>query len=167
MSGAKALHDDLYDHLEWADAEIWRSVDGLDEPLDATLQATLNHLHMVQHAFLGIWRDEPFDAEAIGELAGPELMHWARTFYPGARDVLRSADLGEVATLPWGRAVAERLGIEPQSTTLSDTLVQVYVHTAHHRGQVSSRLRELGATPPTVDYIAWIWRGRPSASWPE
>lgn len=166
MPTATALLEDLYFHLEWADAEIWRAVSGLDEPYDWELQQRLNHLHMVQGAFLATWRREPFDAKAVEALGGPDLMAWARRFYPQAHEVFREADLSRVAELPWTRQASERLGVEPQRTTLRDTLLQVYTHTAHHRGQIMTRLRELGAAPPNVDYIAWIWRGRPPASWP-
>jgi uncharacterized damage-inducible protein DinB len=34
------------------------------------------------------------------------------------------------------------------------------------RAQVNTRLRELGATPPLVDFIAWAWFGKPAAEWP-
>jgi hypothetical protein len=27
------------------------------------------------------------------------------------------------------------------------------------------RLRELGTTPPLVDFIAWAWAGKPSPDW--
>ena len=42
---------------------------------------------------------------------------------------------------------------------------QVASHSTYHRGQVNARLREVGGTPPLVDYIAWIWFGRPAPNW--
>jgi uncharacterized damage-inducible protein DinB len=45
-------------------------------------------------------------------------------------------------------------------------MLQVALHSVHHRAQVSMRLRELAAAPPQVDYIDWLWRGRPAAEWP-
>lgn len=50
--------------------------------------------------------------------------------------------------------------------TLAESIAQVALHTAHHRGQVCSRLRMLGVEPPTVDFIVWLWGGRPAAAWP-
>jgi len=41
----------------------------------------------------------------------------------------------------------------------------VALHSLYHRGQVNARLREVGGTPPLVDYIAWLWFGRPAAEW--
>ena len=35
-------------------------------------------------------------------------------------------------------------------------------HSTYHRGQVNARLREIGAEPPLVDYIAWLWFDRPA-----
>jgi hypothetical protein len=29
----------------------------------------------------------------------------------------------------------------------------------------STRLREVGGTPPTIDFVLWIWKGRPKAEW--
>jgi len=44
-----------------------------------------------------------------------------------------------------------------------EALTQMAMHSQWHRGQNATRLRELGAQPPTVDLIAWYWKGRPSA----
>jgi uncharacterized damage-inducible protein DinB len=40
------------------------------------------------------------------------------------------------------------------------------MHTVYHRGQVNARVRALGGEPPLVDYIAWLWLGRPAPEWP-
>jgi uncharacterized damage-inducible protein DinB len=34
-------------------------------------------------------------------------------------------------------------------------LLQAVLHSQHHRGQIATRLRDLGGCPPTVDYIVW------------
>jgi uncharacterized damage-inducible protein DinB len=39
------------------------------------------------------------------------------------------------------------------------------MHSAYHRGQVASQLRELGGEPPLTDFVAWIWLDRPPADW--
>jgi uncharacterized damage-inducible protein DinB len=44
--------------------------------------------------------------------------------------------------------------------TLAEALMQVVMHSQNHRGQCLSRLRELGAAPPTLDFIRWV-RDRP------
>ena len=48
-------------------------------------------------------------------------------------------------------------GRPPGAHTLGESVLQVAMHSQHHRGQVCRRLREVGATPPYVDYIIWLW----------
>jgi uncharacterized damage-inducible protein DinB len=70
--------------------------------------------------------------------------------------VLTDAHLAESIDIPWFRN-------PPLSLTVTEALTQMAMHSQHHRGQNASRLRELGAVPPTVDLIVWYWKGRPSA----
>lgn len=158
---------DQYRQMEWADASVWRAVLELEGAAEA-LQERLHHIHQVQRIFLSIWRGEAVDLHAGQELKGKDLASWARECYPQARAFLADSKeaLDRPVVLPWGQQVAERLGIEPAVTTLRDTAAQVYTHTAHHRGQVVTKLRELGGNPPLTDFIAWVWRGRAEAEWP-
>jgi uncharacterized damage-inducible protein DinB len=55
---------------------------------------------------------------------------------------------------------------EPALTiTVGEALTQCAMHSQWHRGQNATRLRELGATPPTGDLIVWYWKGRPVPAW--
>ncbi|MDH4065177.1 MAG: DinB family protein [Acidobacteriota bacterium] len=166
----RALFADLYSHMEWADAAVWSAVLASETAQgDESTCARLHHIHLVQRAFLSIWRAEPVDRTAGDGLAPRDLAAWARSYYPLARAILTEVPdeaLDRVVHVPWTKQVSERLGFEPAPTTLAETVVQVYTHTGHHRGQVISRLRELGSAPPLVDYIAWLWQRRPAARWP-
>ena len=44
-----------------------------------------------------------------------------------------------------------------------DILQHLTLHSAHHRGQLATRLRELGVAPPQVDYIFWVRGVKPDA----
>ncbi|NNE35299.1 MAG: hypothetical protein HKN13_08690, partial [Rhodothermales bacterium] len=91
-----------------------------------------------------------------------------RTFYPALRQILRDLqdyDLKTTITVPWAKFFARSLGHEPADTSLGDTLMQVALHTQHHRAQISTYLRELDVSPPMVDYIGWVWSGRPDPEW--
>lgn len=44
-----------------------------------------------------------------------------------------------------------------------DILQHLLLHSAHHRGQIAARLRELGVAPPQVDYIFWARQDAPTA----
>ena len=50
--------------------------------------------------------------------------------------------------------------------TMGETLLQVVNHSTYHRGQINSRLREVGGTPPMTDFIAWVGLGKPVVDWP-
>ena len=167
---SRELLQDLLRHMEWADARVWAAVPTAS-PHDARLYELLMHIHMVQHAFLTIWKGA--DVNVLFEHSkGLHLMTdvraWARDYYAEAHTFFSAADdsrLDHVVQLPWAAQVAEHLGRPPGPTTLAETMFQVTSHATYHRGQVNARLRELGVTPPPVDYIAWLWTGKPDAEW--
>jgi uncharacterized damage-inducible protein DinB len=168
------MHDvirDLYRHMEWADAHVWRAAEETaGAAADPVLRARLHHIHLVQRAFLSVWNGKPFDRREVAEFADLDaLREWGRGYFPEVEvflAALEDRDLDAVLELPWAVHLTELLGHAPAVTTLRDTLLQVAAHSTYHRGQVNLRLRELGTTPPLVDYIAWIWQGRPAAEWP-
>ena len=45
--------------------------------------------------------------------------------------------------------------------TLEEILTQLYGHSLYHRGQIALRLRALGSTPPTTDFIFWARKPLP------
>jgi len=161
---------DLYRHLEWADACVWTSVLASDNgPTDSRLRNCLYHLHVAQRAFLRAWRNEPRETPYPTFDDAPSLMQWGRSYYPEACSHLENLTDREISDpLPerWGSVAEQRLGRTPPATTFGDTALQVVLHGAYHRGQINARLREVGGEPPLVDYIAWVWRGRPTADWP-
>jgi uncharacterized damage-inducible protein DinB len=161
---------DLFLHMEWADATVWSAIAATPAAVtDARLREILAHLHVAQRGFLRAWRGEPRDAPYPPLASLPEIAAWARSAYGEALaflDALSDADAARSMPLPWASMVEQRLGCPPARTTLHDTLLQVPLHSLYHRGQVNARLREIGGTPPTVDYIAWVWLGRPAAAWP-
>jgi len=130
----------------------------------------LFHLHVVQQAFLRTWREEPRDTPYPTFDDTPSLGGWGRTTCGEMEShvaALTDAELTRPMPVPWVEHVMTRLGRPPGTTTVGDTLVHVALHTAYHRGQINTRLRELGGAPPLVDYISSIWFGRPEAEWPD
>ncbi len=164
------LHD-LVSHMEWADALVWGSVLATPEARsDPNIRQRLYHAHVVQWAYLQVWRGEPIELRAessFQDLAA--IRAWVRDFYRRAADDLREVDaeaLGREVDLPWTGQVVARLG-SAHPATLAQTILQVTSHTTYHRGQINTRLRELGGEPPLTDFIAWIWRGKPAPAWEE
>lgn len=162
------LHD-LLRHMEWADSLVWNAVLSLPEATsDAGMRERLYHTHLVQWAYLQIWRGLPLDMRDASSFEGIDAIHtWARDYYGQLAEYLEA-----VATetferhieFPWAEQLVERFG-DVQQATLAETILQITSHTTYHRGQVNTRLRELGGEPPLTDFIAWIWMGRPSSAW--
>jgi len=161
----------LFDHMQWADATVWRA--SLACPAaadDQVLHDRLHHIHATQHAFLTAWRGEELVFTGSDHYPGLDaVLRYAREFYavaPGYVASIAPEAVDRPMILPWSAFFAKRAGFEPHPSTLGETLLQLPSHSTYHRGQVNTRLRELGATPPLVDFIAWVWAGKPKADWP-
>lgn len=161
---------DLLAHMQWADALIWKTV--LASPAaaaDAGLRDRLYHVHVTQHAFLQVWRGLIKELPAADALDAESLARWAQAFYAEAM-----SDTSVFSEDAIGRDVPEsllskaeaRLGSGAATPTIGDTVLQVVTHSTYHRGQISTRLRELGCEPPLTEYFVWVWRGKPKADWP-
>src|SRR5512145_1681443 len=78
---------ELYRHMEWADATVWRAVPSTDRPPDDRLRLLLAHIHFVQRAFLPVWTDRPV-ADAFSPLEEfttlAVLRDWAQPYYAQA-----------------------------------------------------------------------------------
>lgn len=161
---------DLMLHMEWADSTVWGIVPApnVTEP-DPRLKQLLFHIHYTQLAFTNLWTGaprEPHTADEFATLAA--IRDWARPVYPriaGYFATLAEERLSETLVMPWSRFYAERVGKQPEPTTIADTLLQAALHSIHHRAQVSARLREMGIDPPMIDFVAWVWGGRPAPRW--
>jgi uncharacterized damage-inducible protein DinB len=160
---------DLYRHMEWADASVWRAVLASEEACaDQKLTEYFYHLHLVQRAFLRAWRSEPRDTPYPTFDDVRELMLWGRSYFGEAFEhfeTLNDEQISQPAQLPWADVVEQELGRKPEMLTVAEMILQVPMHSQYHRGQVNARLRAVGGEPPRVDYIVWVWLGRPEADW--
>ncbi len=154
---------DLFVHQEWADALHWRAITAHPAAAaDEEIRARLYHIHIVQRGFLLVWRgmpQRPPEPEAFPTLRA--LRDFARE---GHRELAAFAGsltgdrLDERFTIPWFED-------PPCTLPLRETMVQVAMHSQHHRGQNATRLRALGGEPPLVDWIVWLWKGKPAPAW--
>ena len=160
---------DLYHHLEWADALVWRAV--LSSPaavLDEKIREYFYHLHLVQYAWLRAWRQDPRETPFPTFEDIPALMNWGRSYHAEISAYLvhlTEEKISETMQLPWGDIVERELGRVPESITIGETMLQIPLHSLYHRGQINARLRAVGGEPARVDYITWAWLGRPNAEW--
>ena len=160
---------DLYHHMEWADALVWRAVlSSSDAPADQKLHEYFYHSHLVQWAWLRAWRGEPRDTPFPTFADSRAVMLWGRSYYDeifAHLESLTDEKISETMQLPWADIVERELGRAPESISTRETMLQIPLHSLYHRGQINARLRALGGEPPSVDYITWVWLGRPQPDW--
>ena len=72
----------------------------------------------------------------------------------GLRAALGSAEPDKMIKLPRG----PKGPFEAPAWVL---LLQALSHSQHHRGQNSTRMRDLGIAPPMTDFVVWYALGRP------
>ena len=156
-------------HMEWADSLVWKAVLGASAlQQDQSTRERLYHYHSTQWVYLQVWRDEEIRIPELATFADlPSLGAWARSYHlelaPFAAG-LQEATLQRTIEFPWADQLAKRFGsVAP--ATLAETILQVVLHTTHHRAQIATRLRAVGHEPPMMDFIGWVWMGRPAAEW--
>lgn len=161
---------DLFLHMHWADATVWDTVlVNAAASEDTRVLDLFYHIHSVQRAFMAVWTSTPIAMPKREQFVSPrQIADWGRTYHTEVLAMWAGFDterLGLSIAVPWSRFMEQRYGRKPESTTMEETMYQVITHSSYHRGQVNARLRELGLEPPMVDYIGWLWLGRPSAEW--
>lgn len=160
---------ELFSHMEWADATVWSVIhETVGAENDMFLRDTLLHLHQTQRRFLNLWTERPHGDQLPATVESLDELHrWARPFYPEARVFVDAADQSLLdGPIPeFVRLLEQHVGPGKAPITLGDTALQVVSHTTHHRAQINRRLRELGGEPQLIDYILWVWHGRPAGEW--
>ena len=160
---------ELIRHMEWADSSVLRAVLAhAPAHEDGRLRDLLVHLHGVQAAFLAIWAsralpEPPAEPPTLAQIAA--FARGCHAEVPAMIAQWGQADLSRPIRMPGLEPYERQIGRPFDSPTLAETVVQVATHSTYHRGQVNARLREIGGEPPLVDFIAWIWFGRPAPEW--
>ena len=157
---------DLVAHMVWADNEIWKEIFKLDTQKDIhEIHNLMLHIHSCQFAYHNIWNNQPlpnFDKIKFQSLH--ELYNWGIDLHKKNLDFinnLKEQNLDDTITLPWIKIFEDEFGKPPEKTNLKDTIHQVIMHSTYHRGQVNLKIRSLENKPPLIDYIYWIWLGKP------
>lgn len=157
---------ELYAHMKWADNRIWTALDALpNAKLDESLRERMFHIHYTQHAFLDVWKGKEFKYTKSDAYPTFDAIRQLKdTYYDSLDAFVDGLDEGELVkplVLPWVRYIERQLGIEAMDTTLGETMYQIASHSVHHRAQVNLQIREHGGDPPMIDYIVWLWLGKP------
>ena len=156
-------------HMEWADVQTWRALRTIPAAdSDQRLKWLLHHLQLVRSIYLQAWRGDAFqitELQSYPDLAAIDA--WTRPYFPQAMAFAKDLDparFAEPVEFPWSAMIAEKFGTVLPAT-LGQSVWQVLTHTAYHRGQIATRIRELGGEPPLVDFLYWVWSGKPAPEW--
>jgi uncharacterized damage-inducible protein DinB len=157
-----ALLRDLLAHAEWANAvffHIWGKSPAREHE---ELRRRVGHIIGVQQGFLSVLRGEAPGAPPEGPPPSYEdLLRRAVSCHAGLCDfaaALESDALTRTVQIPW-------FPPPPCIVTVAEALLQVVLHTQHHRGQCMTRLKDFGGEPKNVDWIIWLWKAKPQPRW--
>ena len=153
---------ELSDHMYWADSKVWSEIKKISQ--DSNIQTILDlvyHLHSVQYAYLCIWKKESLASLPKNEFKDiVEITVWGETIHNQFRTFLKSLDdiqLNNSISIPWTKRVEKKIGRPAEKVSLLQSINQVILHSTYHRGQINTKIRELGGEPPLTDFIYWIW----------
>lgn len=152
----------LYEYNAWANARLIAVLEGLDEErltrrIDSSfpsLLSTVAHIVGAEWIWLERWKGrspsaapEWIDGSTLQELrARLGEVERSRMEWVGR---LREADLES-------RIDYRTLAGHPFSERLADLLLHLVNHSSYHRGQLTTMLRQVGATPAGTDYIVFL-----------
>ncbi|HEX9010069.1 MAG TPA: DinB family protein [Holophagaceae bacterium] len=152
---------DLLAHHAWADAVFFHAWGASAAQEDAELRTRVAHIVEVQEGFLKVLKGE---ALAFHERPLPDFgelrlrCRASHEVYAALARTLDEVSLAQPVRIPW-------FPEPPCIISGADALMQVCLHTQHHRGQNMTRLKALGVAPKNVDYIIWLWKQKPEPRW--
>lgn len=148
----------LWRHACWANDRLVEALGG-DGPVPK--EAIREHAHLIGTEEVWLSRLEVRSPRCsvwpdVGPVGLEELLFEVRQAYGRYFDALDPSDLDSLVTYTnsAGATFTNRVG---------DILLHVFLHGQYHRGKVNLLLRQAGAEPAPVDYIAWV-RGAPAAT---
>jgi uncharacterized damage-inducible protein DinB len=153
---------DLLAHAEWANAVFFHAWGKSPARDHEELRRRVGHIVGVQGGFLAVLRGEAPGAPPQGPPPSfDDLKARARDCHAGLGDFVAQLDapgMSRIVQIPW-------FPDPPCVITVGQALVQAAMHTQHHRGQCMTRLKDFGGEPKNVDWIIWLWKGKPQARW--
>ena len=153
---------DLGSHSEWANAVFFHTWSKSPARDHEEMRRRLSHILGVQEGFLSVFKGEQPGAPPSGPpMTFDELKPRAVAGHARMREFMTSMtpeELLRTVRIPW-------FPDPPCVLSVADALVQVAMHSQHHRGQCMTRLKDFGGEPKNVDWIIWLWKQKPAARW--
>jgi len=153
---------DLMAHAEWANAVFFHTWGKSPARDHEEMRRRVDHIIGVQQGFLSILRGQGPGGPPDGPPSSyADVKARAQTSHADLRAFVAALDEGALS-----RTVRITWFPEPPCIiTVAEALVQVAMHTQHHRGQCMTRLKDFGGEPKNVDWIIWLWKQKPQGRW--
>jgi uncharacterized damage-inducible protein DinB len=154
---------DLARYQEWADAQFFSRWKRFPEAgKNEEIIKLANHLVIVQKLFINSLEDVAVAAPEKDSplLPAEELRQICRENHQRLSRYLKDIDEDELTRpvrIPW---FPSDFGL-----TVSDTILQMVLHTQHHRAQVLQGVGRYAEKSMVVDYIAWLYKKKPAGAW--
>ncbi|MBW7935180.1 MAG: DinB family protein [Gemmatimonadaceae bacterium] len=152
----------LFAYNQWANALMWDAAAALTAAQRETIipssfpsvHKTLAHIASAEWIWLQRWLGESPSAPPAWAIAGDFAAVRAELT---AVETARDAYLDSLGDEDLAREVVYRtLAGAAGSNPLGELMRHVVNHSSYHRGQVATMLRQLGATPPSTDYVLYL-----------
>jgi uncharacterized damage-inducible protein DinB len=152
----------LMAHAEWANGVFFHAWEKSPAREHEEMRRRVGHVVGVQDGFLAVLKGKTPGSPPDGPPPSfDQLKSRAQVSHTGLKNFVAEADdasLAKVVCIPWFP--------EPAcNVTVAEALVQVAMHTQHHRGQLMTRLKDFGGEPKNVDWIIWLWKQKPAPRW--
>ena len=139
---------------EWANCEVLAAIGSAGGPSERSIEL-MAHIFSAQSLWLERLKQQPQSSPV-----------WPKSDLEQCE--ARAADLGRLWREYLDSLTADSLALpisyknskgEPWTSTVEDVLSHVLIHSAYHRGQVASHMREQGQTPAYTDFIHAVRQG--------
>jgi uncharacterized damage-inducible protein DinB len=153
----------LIRYEEWADAHFLRAWEQTsDAANDKEMLQRWEHVTAVQNAFCNTLKGSEVTFSRHDEFPPIlELKRRSQSIHDQLKKLLQeytSEDLDQRVAIPWFP--------DPSITlTRMEAITQIVMHTQHHRAQNMTKLQTYGGKPGIVDWILWVFKGKPEAKW--
>jgi uncharacterized damage-inducible protein DinB len=158
----RTLLRDLLAHAEWANAVFFDAWGRSPAREHEEIRRRVGHIIGVQQGFLAVLHGQTPSGPPGGlPQSFDELKARAHKSHDGLCEFGTSLDSGiltNTVVIPW-------FPDPPCEVTIAEAIVQVAMHSQHHRGQCMTRLKDFGGEPKNVDWIIWLWKQKPPAIW--
>lgn len=152
----------LLRYNDWANGQLLQAaaplaVERLDRPFEmgrGTLRKTLLHIAVAEHVWVQRWKgrtETPWsnEDEPVGIAAVRDRLASTQNDRDTFLATLKDPDLSRTVTYrdSFGSLYTAALG---------DMLLQLCIHSAHHRAQAVNMFRHVGAGTLELDYMYWV-----------